>query len=322
VTNISGKLEDGQQASRLPKVAILLGSLNGEEFLAEQLESIARQTHRNWQLWISDDGSTDLTEAIVGDYAKRWGDKKVALRRGPASGFSANFLSLVCRAEITADYYAFCDQDDVWEVDKLSRAIGWLATVPPTVPALYCGRTRLVAEDGTEIGLSPLFNKPPVFANALVQSVAGANTMVFNEPARRLIQFAGADVKIISHDWWLYLVVSACGGIVFYDRVPAIRYRQHERNLVGSNMGLRARLIRLRAAFWGRFTAWNVRHIAALEQMLPYFTPECREIFWGFVKARERWVLPRCVGILRCGVFRQTIAGNVGLALASLLGKI
>lgn len=322
MTSISREPEAGQRDSRLPKIAILLGSLNGAEFLAEQLESIACQSHRNWQIWISDDGSTDLTEDILRDYAKRWGNQKIVLRRGPASGFSANFLSLVCRAEIVADYYAFCDQDDVWDTDKLSRAVEWLQTVPATVPALYCGRTRLVAEDGTEIGLSPLFSKPPVFANALVQSIAGANTMVFNEPARKLLQSAGAGVKVASHDWWLYLVVSACGGIVFYDRVPAIRYRQHARNLVGTNIGLRAKLIRLWAAFWGQFTEWNVRHIAALETMLPHFTPESREIFCGFAKARQRWIIPRCVGILRCGVFRQTLAGNLGLALASLLGKI
>jgi len=86
----------------------------------------------------------------------------------PAEGFVANFLSLTCKASIEADYYAYSDQDDVWESDKLERAVRWLQTVPENIPALYCSRTRLVDAENNEIGLSPLFSKPPSFANALI----------------------------------------------------------------------------------------------------------------------------------------------------------
>ncbi|MDA8230309.1 MAG: glycosyltransferase family 2 protein [Magnetospirillum sp.] len=314
--------ETAPQAGCGGNVAILLGAMNGRAFLSEQMDSIANQDHPHWTVWASDDGSTDGTLDMLQDYSHRWGRDRMVTVRGPSKGFAANFLSLACRAEIRADYCAFSDQDDVWEADKLSRALNWLRTVPSGVPALYCGRTRLIAKDGSNIGLSPLFARTPSFANALVQSIAGGNTMVFNDAARRLVRAAGPDVAIVSHDWWLYLLVSGCGGRVLYDPIPAVRYRQHEGNLVGSNIGGRARLARLRAAFHGRFAEWNALHIAALETMRAHFTPESGMIFRRFAEARKRPMVSRCFGVLGSGVHRQTVAGNLGLALASLIGKI
>ncbi len=76
---------------------------------------------------------------------------------GPAEGFAANFVSLTCNDTIQADFYAYSDQDDIWEADKLARSVQWLQTLPADVPGLYCSRTRLVDADNHEIGFSPLF---------------------------------------------------------------------------------------------------------------------------------------------------------------------
>jgi hypothetical protein len=77
--------------------------------------------------------------------------------------------------------------------------------------------------------------------------------MVFNQKARELPVFCGADVDVPSHDWWLYQITSACGGDVHYDPYPAVRYRQHSGNVIGSNMGWIARLRRLHMLQEGRF---------------------------------------------------------------------
>jgi hypothetical protein len=111
-----------------------------------------------------------------------------AIHAGPAEGSTANFLSLTCRADIDADYFAYADQDDVWESDKLERAVNWLKTIPEGVPALYGSRTLLVDARNQHIGYSPLFEREPNFRNALVQSIAGGNTMVFNRAARDLLR--------------------------------------------------------------------------------------------------------------------------------------
>jgi glycosyltransferase involved in cell wall biosynthesis len=305
-----------------PKVAILLCTYHGQEYLAEQLESFMAQTHESWQVFASDDGSQDGTPAILGTYQRQWGGEKLTVFQGPGDGFAANFLSLVHRLDIEADYYAYSDQDDIWEKDKLQRAVAWLSSVPESVPALYCSRTRIVDAENIDIGISPLFSKPPSFANALIQNVGGGNTMAFNNAARELLLVASSNLNVVSHDWWTYMVVSGCGGRVFYDPQPSLRYRQHDGNMVGVNSCWPARLIRVRMLLEGRFKTWNDSNIQALIRLEQRLTPENRKTFQRFVQARNKSLLPRLLGLKRSGIYRQTILGNIGLVAAALLGKI
>lgn len=304
------------------RVAILLCTFDGQRFLSDQLESLRSQTYPDWELWVSDDGSQDRTRVILDSFQASAGADRSSIHNGPAEGFVANFLSLVCHASITADYYAFSDQDDVWEPEKLERAVNWLKSVPQSVPALYCSRTRLVDPENNEIGLSPLFPKSPTFANALTQNVGGGNTMVFNHAARELIRLAGDNVDVVAHDWWAYLVVTGCGGQVFYDPIPSIRYRQHENNLIGADSSWPARLVRLGQMLKGRFSQWTDRNIEALQRVRVYLTPENREILDQFSVARKRWLIPRLLGLKSSGVYRQTLFGNLGLLLAALFKKV
>ena len=219
-------------------VAILLCLFDGGRFLRSQLDSIERQTHRNWLLFASDDGSADEGMTMVRAFQKKHGRDRVTIQNGPGRGFVSNFLSLICQPGVSADYYAFSDQDDVWEDDKLVRALTWLSGIPRETPAVYGSRTSLIDPDGRKVALSPLFRRPPSFANALVQNIAGGNTMVFNEAARQLFIKAGGVVDVPSHDWWLYLLTTASGGLVHYDPYCSVQYRRHERNLVGWNIGM------------------------------------------------------------------------------------
>src|SRR5262249_21670001 len=148
--------------------------------------------------------------------------QRVTLREGPRLGVTANFLSLAADPTIDAEYFALSDQDDVWHADKLSRAVAWLAGRPHATPALYCGRTALMTEDGRCYQLSPLFRRPPGFRNALVQNIGGGNTMVFNRAAKKLVETAGRQ-PVVVHDWWIYQLISAAGGDVFYDRNPVLK---------------------------------------------------------------------------------------------------
>jgi glycosyltransferase involved in cell wall biosynthesis len=286
------------------------------------LDSFVAQTYPCWEAWVSDDGSQDDTHAIVKAYQQKWHSGRLSVHFGPKEGFASNFLSLVCKASIQADYYAYSDQDDIWEVDKLQRAVDCLLTVPQNIPALYCSRTRLVDAKNEDIGFSPLFNRPPSFANALVQNIGGGNTMVFNNAARTLLSDAGENIDVVTHDWWAYMVVSGCGGRVFYDAYPSVRYRQHGGNLVGRNSSWPARLVRMRMLLQGRFRNWIDRNIRALQRLRPKLTPENRRIFDRFVAARNHWVLPRLIGLNRCGIYRQTALGNFSLFLAAILKKV
>lgn len=303
-----------------PKVAILLGTFRGQQYLAEQLDSFAAQTYSNWEVWASDDGSTDDTLKILEGFKAQWPAGRLSIQAGPGKGFVANFLALTCNAGIQAEYYAYSDQDDIWDADKLERALQWLEGVPAGVPALYCARTRLVDSNNREIGFSAPFGNPR-FANALVQSIAGGNTMVFNNAARTLLQKAGPQLAVVYHDWWAYLAVSACGGTIFFDPTPTLRYRQHGGNLVGMNSSWAARWQRMRKLWQGQHRTWNENNIAALRMLEDQLTPDNREILNHFAKAREKGFISRLVHLWRSGVSRQTRLGNIALFAAVIFRK-
>ena len=312
----------GQFNSTQPKVAILLCTYHGQQYLTEQLESFAAQSYASWVVWASDDGSQDETRAILERYQLCWGKDRISIHSGPEDGFIANFLSLTCNADIQADFYAYSDQDDIWEPDKLQRAMDWMRTVSDGAPVLYCSRTRLVDKNNSDIGFSPLFRRPPGFANALIQSLAGGNTMVFNDLTRRLLCVAGDQVDVVSHDWWVYMAVTGCGGKIYYDTRPSVRYRQHGSNVIGINSGWPARVKRLLMLLQGRFRSWNDRNIRALEQLRPHFTAENLAILDRFISARDSWLVPRLRGLKQSGIYRQTLMGNLGLIAAAFFGKL
>jgi glycosyltransferase involved in cell wall biosynthesis len=189
-------------------VAILMGTFNGAAFLPEQLDSLAAQTHADWRLWASDDGSADATVDILRQYQRVWRPDRLRILKGPCRGGQYNFLELAARDDLDADYYAWSDQDDLWLPFKLSRVLEQLFPLGQDRPAIYCGRTILTNERGEDYALSTLLNhRLPSFANALLQNICGGNTIVFNRPARALIA-AGAKLEPVMHDWWAYLIVS------------------------------------------------------------------------------------------------------------------
>ena len=306
----------------MTSVAILLCTLNGARFLPQQFASLEAQDFTDWCVVASDDGSQDATLSLLEDFQKKHGAERVQIQAGPRRGFVANFLSLLCDPAVQGGCYAFCDQDDIWLPDKLTRARRFLMNAPADKPAVYCSRTRLIDENGADIALSPLFKRAPSFRNALAQSIAGGCTMVLNEAARQLLRRAGADVVCASHDWWVYLAVTAAGGTVFYDAVPSICYRVHASNVMGENRSLGAQLVRARMLWHGRFKTWADWNVAALERIESAMTEENRQIFALYRSSRKQALVPRLRGLHRTGIHRQTLLGNIGLAAAALVGKV
>jgi hypothetical protein len=171
-------------------------------------------------------------------------------------------------------------------------------------------------------GFSPLFRRPPAFQNALVQSLGGGNTMVFNRAAKRILEVA-ATTAVVLHDWWVYQLVSAAGGMIQYDSQPMLKYRRHSDNLIGSNIGWRAGLVRLRMMLSGRFRDWNDANIAALWQLPAHLLqPNSRTTLEIFAKARSGSLPMRLYNLKRSGVYRQTLLGNLGLLAAAVLKRL
>ncbi|MDH0748956.1 glycosyltransferase family 2 protein [Pseudomonas sp. GD03842] len=309
--------DDGRES-----VAILMCTYNGASFLKEQLDSFEAQGFSNWTLYVSDDGSSDTTKAILTEYADRWGPHKLIIFDGPKKGFAQNFLSLIRRPDLTADYFAFSDQDDIWFGDKLGRGMAALARVEVDIPSMYCTRTRLIDEEGQVIGHSPDFEKPPSFQNALVQSIAGANTMLINSAARQILARVPVDAYVVAHDWLAYLLISGCGGQIHYDALPTLDYRQHGNNLIGSNSKWGDKLKRLVDMFSGQRKAWTDANLHILESIDAPLTEENRTIIAHFKRGRALGLPARLWEIKKSGVYRQTRSGSVSLYVAACLGKV
>jgi glycosyltransferase involved in cell wall biosynthesis len=306
---------------RPDRVAILLCTFNGAAFLAEQLDSIEKQDHQHWTVVASDDGSSDETPAILARFANRH-THRVEIRRGPSQGsFVANFRTLACDPQIDAEFFAFCDQDDVWFPDKLTRALAVLARQNPAVPAVYCGRTLIIDEAGEPRGYSPLFARRPSFRNAVIQSIGGGNTMVFNRAARDLLAKA-PNANPVSHDWWTYQVVTAVGGTCHYDPVPAVAYRQHAANTMGANVGWMARILRAKMVVQGRFSEWTLQNLEALQFIEPLMTEKSRATLRDIEGMRSPSLISRLRHLWQSGVYRQTVYGSIGLVGAVIFRRL
>lgn len=303
-------------------VAILLATYNGGVRLQEQLDSYARQLYLPALILVSDDNSSDNTRDIICSFAQAHPDIRVELRNGPCRGAAQNFLSLLRHVPEGIDIVALSDQDDVWLPDKIQRGVRALQQGGEG-PILYCGRSWECDEDLTNRRLSRGARRPTGFRHALVQNVAGGNTMMLNHAALREVQQASSEArKVVVHDWWIYQLVTGIGGRVIFDNAPLLLYRQHGGNLIGANRGLMAKKKRLGMVFSGRFRRWNTINIQALRASTARLTPENREILEQFARERNHSLLRRLNMVRKVGLYRQGLHGNMSLYLAALMRRI
>ena len=300
------------------QIDILLATCNGERFLPDLLASLDGQSHTNWRLLVSDDGSADQTSSLIEIFAA---SHQVETFDGPQLGAGPNFLSLVKRSYADgALYAAFCDQDDIWFPDKLERAILKLAPHGQDKPAVYFSTQELIDEQGNLLGLNGSIQHPPSFKNALVQNIAAGCTILMNRPAMRLLsQLSLEDVSL--HDWATYLVVAGAGDITIHDPEPTLYYRQHESNEIGANRGLRAILRRLSGILNGTYKGRNEQNLRALESISKELTPENQTLIQEIRKARNAGLVTRIRMFRGFGLYRQSQLQQMTLWFAIAIGK-
>lgn len=314
------------RSGRPPTVHVLLASFRGERFIGEQLESIAAQTHPHWRLLISDDGSDDRTVAICQAFARQHPEWSVTLVQGPRQRSTANFLHLVHHVDgfSDGDLFAFCDQDDVWLPEKLSRAVATLTMAPvaPGQPALYGARTQLVDDRLRPIGLGRLPQRPLGFGNALLQNVASGNTMVFNAALLQLLRRVDPRHAVL-HDWTAYQAVTGSGGWMHFDAQPCLLYRQHAHNLIGSQGRSWDKVQRMSLLMRGQYRTWGDQTEAAMKDLHDQLTPESQRLLDNFRQMRRK---PGLIARLRAGadsgLWRQTRSGRASFWLGLVLNRM
>ncbi|HAB47927.1 MAG: glycosyltransferase [Betaproteobacteria bacterium] len=320
-----------------PSVLILMATYQGERFVEEQIESFAAQQHQCWALLIADDGSDDRTleriRAAMAMPALRthhW-----SLLKGPRQGAAANFMFLLSEAnrriaagESDAQYIALADQDDVWLPTKLSSALSDMHQIDRSRAALWCSAVHFwngqASRHSQSRSLSP--GKPLGFGNALVQNMIRGNTLMLNRAALDLLTQTETNLPLVMHDWWCYLLMSACGARIFYSDQPSVLYRQHPGNVIGAASGWSDRAKRLSFMLRGGFANWNRVHLMRLNEVMrrhpSVFGPEAVEQFLIFERMlHAQSAIERLQLLKRGGFYRQTRAENLSLRAALVLGK-
>lgn len=305
--------------SRRPRVTILLCTYNGAAYLSAQLESYVTQEHSDWDLWVSDDGSHDATEAIVADFRTRHGkSRQIRWIEGPRRGVAANFLSLLCHPELPEGPVALSDQDDVWLPQKLGRALDHIGTTGNPV-SLYGAQSLHVDTNLRTVGRSKPTPRSPSFRNALAQNIISGHTSVLSPGALRVVRQFGM-VQVVWHDWWLYQLVTGVGGTVVIDREAVALYRQHDQATMGAHQGQRASLIRIKQLFGHRYGFWIRANMAALCSRSDLLDPDAYRLLTALRAARRgpqmAWKM------MHAGVHRQGATTTTALYLATLLGRV
>lgn len=228
-------------------IDVLLATYNGEKYLPELLESLESQTYRDWRLIIRDDGSTDGTPLLIGEWAKKYPEKVCILRNGRTRlGPCASFGALLEASQ--APYFMFCDQDDVWLPRKVELLLQSVQTGESchgsSAPIL--AHSDLVVVDETLNTLASSFWQQqgitPALSRAGLSNPRHRLRVVLKNPVTGCALMGNAALRkaatpipkqAIMHDWWVALVAVFTGQLVAIDAATVL-YRQHGNNTLGA----------------------------------------------------------------------------------------
>ena len=213
------------------RLIVLMSTYNGEKYIRQQLDSLLNQTVLPDKIIIRDDGSRDDTVNILEEYSSN--NSIIDYYLGKNMGVAKSFWNLICNAP-EADYYALCDQDDVWFEDKIECALKLLDEQDKSIPLLYCGSYILTDEELNPIksDVSKLYGYTD-FAHSLMYHTSPGCTFVFNNHLRQLLVKYDPEKEYMKiHDSMIHKIC-ALFGIVVLDKTPHMYYRQHSHNQIG-----------------------------------------------------------------------------------------
>ena len=295
-------------------VAVLLCTFNGEKYLPDLLKSLSHQRKVYLTVFVIDDSSTDKSLEIIKN--SNLNIKIVAIQgeRDPVK----NFMKLIKLTPNDFDYYCFCDQDDLWLKNKLIYSIYKLNENN----AHLVGTRTFYTDQYLKItGSSIKFKKKPSLRNALVQSIAGGNTMVWTRKFHQALNLHPIYYPS-SHDWYLYQFCTYFGYKFIFIQRPTILYRQHQNNVVGSNVGFLNTLKRIWIGLKGQYKIWHEINLDHFTQFKKYdHSIECQNLVKNFYDLRKKRFF-RIFRLRKNGIYRQTLQGQIMLYIATLIYKI
>lgn len=310
----------------MPHLTILMATYNGGKFIEAQLDSLRAQTFAGWRLWVRDDGSSDDTVEIVRRYAAQ--DQRVQLLPpdGMRLGAAMSFSSLMARFAGESDYTMFCDQDDVWQPDKIAITLAKMHEME----ARFGAEKPILVHTNLSVADSDLKLLPPSFWHyqglnpaikslnrLLVQNNVTGCTVMTN---RALANLAGhLPPRAIMHDWWLALVAAAFGEIGYVARAT-ILYRQHGGNDTGAKRyGIAQVLHHMKrgvAPMSASLLKTQRQAGALLERYAAVLDPAQRLLLETYAGLSENNFFMRRWRVCRLGMFMNGFLRNLGMMVA------
>lgn len=306
------------------KILILLSTYNGEKYLKEQLDSLFLQTYQDFKLIVRDDGSKDRTKEILNFYNIELVDSSKNL------GVKKSFETLLKYASenSVAEYFMFCDQDDVWNNDKIEKTLKRMQELETfygnKIPLLVHADLEVVNKKLETLSdsmwesehINPRAN---TLNKLLIQNTITGCTMMIN----RTLAMKSLDIssKAIMHDWWIGLVATTFGEIGFIEE-STMKYRQHGENDTGAkNYNYKNIISKIIELFFNReskkiFMNKNIFQAKEfLEEYKDQLDEKSKIMLEDFSTIKEKPYLQRVSIILKYRLFKYGLIRNIGLLL-------
>lgn len=303
-------------------VCVLMSTYNGEKYIKEQIDSVLAQNGCQVHLLVRDDGSSDKTLEILQEYQKAG---QLTYYTGENLKPARSFMDLLWKAP-KAEYYAFCDQDDIWMPEKLIEAINMIRIRKEASNndlVMYFSNLIDVDANNNLLKDRHLENHVYVdFQSILVRcSWIFGCTQVFTCELKELVKQSDHPKEQPMHDIWVAMICALYGEIVYDDRA-FIHYRQHGRNVVGAQLSFKEKL----CSRWTRLISGNEISIATNAKSLLKITDKKKvsadksEIL-HLVADYKKGVYTKLRYIFKTNIFKQPKKRALFEMLLILMGK-
>jgi glycosyltransferase involved in cell wall biosynthesis len=298
-------------------IQILLSTYNGEKYLREQLDSyISLENFDHIKVLIRDDGSTDNTIKILEEYRQKYGFEVL---KGKNVGVNKSVFELFANCDLSCDYFALSDQDDVWLKNKFTIALNRLSRVDNKKPALFASCSEIVDENLKPLGSSIVPSKGVSFYNAMIQNVAPGHTQVLNKALLLALMEKGIE-NIHVVDGWIYLVAAGIGEVVF-DNQFTVLHRQHGKNSVGYELNfLKSTINRLKRVFKNQSNIISFQLKSFQKLYKGEITPEYKDELSLYLNSQQK-VINRLEYVFKCKAYRQTFYETSIFKILFILGR-
>lgn len=311
-------------------IVILLATYNGEKYLSTQLDSLIAQTI-NIDIIIRDDNSSDNTQNIIKTYQEKYNNIFYLKDSKASSSAKDNFMILLDYAKSlnSYEYFMCCDQDDVWDKDKVEISFLKMLEMErkhTNLPLLIHSDLKVVDKDLNI--LAPSFfkyqninPKNDTLNRVLLQNIITGCTMMLNKQLLAIIDTKALD-DIMMHDRWIGLVAVTFGKIIFIDK-STILYRQHNTNDTGAKKYLTSYLFNnlrnLKSISLDKHIMQSKKFYSLYEKKLPF---KEKKILDAFITIEKKSFFMKVYTFYKYKLWKQGMIRNIGLIFILMRNKI